>query len=73
MPEVVQRVVREARAQFCLAVSLVQGPTFPVPLKGGGTMQEIEISITRHILPAVVIVMLVIWLIKRRKKPPSSD
>jgi hypothetical protein len=36
-------------------------------------MQEIEVSITRHILPAVVIVMLVIWLIKRRKKPPISD
>ena len=36
-------------------------------------VQEITISITRHILPAVVIIALVIWLIKRRKKPPTED
>ncbi len=36
-------------------------------------MQEITISITRHILPLIVIVVLAIWLIKRRKRPPSAD
>lgn len=36
-------------------------------------MQEITISITRHILPLIVIVALAIWLIKRRKKPPRAN
>ena len=42
-------------------------------LKRGGTVQEITISITRHILPLIVIVLPAAWLIKRRKRPPSAD